>query len=421
MNDSETVASVAEKTSQLEASVQEHPYSALSQYALLCNYLATAHPDADKQLKKTALYFPNAHWLQYQLYRQKFSKPMGYGHSTSVEKEEKVQQHFGVVSEEQLQELKAYEMKTFDKDADFSDEQPRIEEPNENVNLKLLESEIPSHEHESETALAENMESSFDAEISQPTDIKYDDAALEEIGKYESEEPVTVDDEFSIEYPSVTEEPEADEAETSVNDSAEENTAAIPGESYSTFSESPEGQAIAEEVETDPRLTEPDPVAMTKEDAEPTSSINEDAEQPPDDSEGELRIPGIKEVPATGGLAFEPLHTVDYFASQGIILNEEIIANDKLGSQMRSFTDWLKSMKKLHPERMALSSLADDIVENASDNANIDAEVLTESMAEVLIKQDKRGKAIEMYQKLSLINPSKSAYFAAKIEKIKSD
>jgi len=41
-------------------------------------------------------------------------------------------------------------------------------------------------------------------------------------------------------------------------------------------------------------------------------------------------------------------------------------------------------------------------------------------MAEVLVKQGKSEKAIEMYQKLSLLNPSKSAYFAAKIERIKS-
>jgi hypothetical protein len=37
-----------------------------------------------------------------------------------------------------------------------------------------------------------------------------------------------------------------------------------------------------------------------------------------------------------------------------------------------------------------------------------------------LIKQNKQEKAIEMYEKLSLMNPSKSAYFAAKIESLKT-
>src|SRR6185312_15634128 len=45
-------------------------------------------------------------------------------------------------------------------------------------------------------------------------------------------------------------------------------------------------------------------------------------------------------------VSFEPLHTVDYFASQGIKINEEALANDHLVKQVKSFTAWLKSMKK---------------------------------------------------------------------------
>lgn len=121
-------------------------------------------------------------------------------------------------------------------------------------------------------------------------------------------------------------------------------------------------------------------------------------------------------------IAFEPLHTVDYFASQGIKINEELLANDKLGSQMKSFTAWLKSMKKLHPGKLEEQSLATEkLIQTAADESNINTEILTEAMAEVLIKQNKKEKAIEMFSKLSLINPSKSAYFAARIESIKSN
>lgn len=120
-------------------------------------------------------------------------------------------------------------------------------------------------------------------------------------------------------------------------------------------------------------------------------------------------------------IAFEPLHTVDYFASQGIKINEELLTNDKLGSQMKSFTAWLKSMKKLHPGKLEEQSLATEkLIQTSADESNINTEILTEAMAEVLIKQNKKEKAIEMFSKLSLINPSKSAYFAAKIESIKS-
>ena len=46
-------------------------------------------------------------------------------------------------------------------------------------------------------------------------------------------------------------------------------------------------------------------------------------------------------------------------------------------------------------------------------------EVITETMAEVLAKQGMREKAMEMYRKLSLLEPEKSAYFAQKIEQLK--
>lgn len=121
-------------------------------------------------------------------------------------------------------------------------------------------------------------------------------------------------------------------------------------------------------------------------------------------------------------ITFEPLHTVDYFASQGIKINEELLTNDKLGSQMKSFTAWLKSMKKLHPGKLDEQSLATEkLIQASADESNVNTEILTEAMAEVLIKQDKKDKAIEMFSKLSLINPSKSAYFAARIESIKSN
>ncbi|MEO6893602.1 MAG: hypothetical protein ABI136_01135 [Ginsengibacter sp.] len=119
-------------------------------------------------------------------------------------------------------------------------------------------------------------------------------------------------------------------------------------------------------------------------------------------------------------IPFEPLHTVDYFASQGIKLNEEALNNDQLGKQVKSFTAWLKSMKKLHPGQLPeQNEVIERLIQTSSEVSNQNVNVLTEAMAEVLVKQGKSEKAIEMYQKLSLLNPSKSAYFAAKIEILK--
>ena len=127
-----------------------------------------------------------------------------------------------------------------------------------------------------------------------------------------------------------------------------------------------------------------------------------------------------KELVVDDVIAFEPFHTVDYFASQGIKITEETIINDRLGVQMKSFTDWLKSMKKINTQLPAGDEQTDKKIQLIAEDSNAAAEVLTESMAEVLVKQGKSAKAIEIYQKLSLINPDKSAYFAAQISILKT-
>ncbi len=118
-------------------------------------------------------------------------------------------------------------------------------------------------------------------------------------------------------------------------------------------------------------------------------------------------------------LLFEPLHASDYFASQGIKLSEAVAESDKLGKQLKSFTAWLKTMKKVHPDKMqAGDATVDTAVRSLAEKSNAEEDVITEAMAEAYILQNKREKAIELYTKLSLLNPSKSAYFAAKIDSL---
>ena len=50
-----------------------------------------------------------------------------------------------------------------------------------------------------------------------------------------------------------------------------------------------------------------------------------------------------------------------------------------------------------------------------------DRDVVTEAMAEVWIKQGQTEKALDVYNKLSLLNPSKSSYFAGLIENLKKN
>ncbi|TAF49631.1 MAG: hypothetical protein EAZ62_09065 [Sphingobacteriia bacterium] len=115
------------------------------------------------------------------------------------------------------------------------------------------------------------------------------------------------------------------------------------------------------------------------------------------------------------------LHTVDYFGSQGIFLDLTKIPQDKLTTQLRKFTDWLKDMKSYNPQAIDLgtSPESEKAVAETALVSNESREILTETMAEVLAKQGQMDKAIQLYIKLSFSNPEKSAYFAAKIEQLK--
>jgi len=124
---------------------------------------------------------------------------------------------------------------------------------------------------------------------------------------------------------------------------------------------------------------------------------------------------------ALSEMTFEPYHTVDYFASQGIKFKEEEKPTDRFGQQLKSFTDWLKTMKKL-PEpggpgepNISIEREVEKIAEQSIEDRN----VITEAMAEVWEKQGNMEKAIAIYHKLSLHNPAKSLYFASKIEQLK--
>ena len=123
--------------------------------------------------------------------------------------------------------------------------------------------------------------------------------------------------------------------------------------------------------------------------------------------------------PPVSDLAFEPFHTVDYFASQGIRLSQEEISRDKFGKQLKSFTEWLKTMKRLPAQTAPLDAVTEEKLEHLAEDSVHNPEVVTETMAEVWLKQGNTQKAIETYNKLSLQNPSKSAYFAALIENLK--
>ncbi len=147
------------------------------------------------------------------------------------------------------------------------------------------------------------------------------------------------------------------------------------------------------------------------------------------ENEAPLHIPfNISKEPVTeDSITFEPLHTSDYFASVGIKFSEEAKPVDRLGQQMKSFTEWLKTMKKIHADQFAETGSApqsaaqtnEQHIQQLAEASNRDGEVLTEAMADVLVQQGRVTKAVEVLEKLSLLNPGKITYFAAKINQLK--
>ena len=151
-------------------------------------------------------------------------------------------------------------------------------------------------------------------------------------------------------------------------------------------------------------------VEMIREDKKPEALETQTALQEP-------KNPNPKTEPE---ISFEPYHTVDYFASQGIKLSQEEVSKDKFGKQLKSFTDWLKTMKRLPANQVGqMDTTSEKKVSHLAEDSVHNSDVITEAMAEVWLKQGNREKAIETYNKLSLLNPSKRSYFATLIENLK--
>ena len=155
-----------------------------------------------------------------------------------------------------------------------------------------------------------------------------------------------------------------------------------------------------------------------------------DATDPGEDNAYDLNSPGINpgDLIKMAGLdqhyetelSFEPLHLTDYFASVGVSLPPEE-QPDVFGRQSRSFTGWIRAMKRIHPEKSTtpFTQSESEQIRAVADQSNEQEEVLIETMAGIYAMQGLTNKAIDIYEKLSLLNPEKSAIFATKLSELK--
>ncbi|RYZ50573.1 MAG: hypothetical protein EOP49_13720 [Sphingobacteriales bacterium] len=144
----------------------------------------------------------------------------------------------------------------------------------------------------------------------------------------------------------------------------------------------------------------------------------------------------------------KPLFSEDYFLYQGIEIPEpgskpeEKPKPEKALMVVMSYAEWLmhfktkterekqeledkKALKSMWQKEKLAAALEEEneeipesVFEMAVNSITKEEGLVSESLAEILQKQGKYDKAIDMYRKLSLRNPQKSTYFAHKIEQI---
>ncbi|SHL64109.1 hypothetical protein SAMN05444266_104253 [Chitinophaga jiangningensis] len=136
-------------------------------------------------------------------------------------------------------------------------------------------------------------------------------------------------------------------------------------------------------------------------------------------------------------LIFQPLYTDDYFAYKRLKDPEHADELSVQGeAEMKSFTSWLREIKdnfagktnkdwyqqQLHRiyEEDEEPEISETVEKMALDSIRINNDIVSETLADIWVRQRQYQNAIQIYQKLSLLNPDKNAYFAQKIKELKS-
>lgn len=351
------------KMETIEKLANEYPYFTPGQYLFAAKLKNEDHPLAAAQAVKTALFFPNSYWLQFQL---------------------------DAINEVAIDEAPRNEMDTailksiYQKDKEWDDVINTLPNP------EITEDPINQWEPEEKSIPIEKSEV-IQSAITIPT-IESVREMMKGIDGSTST-PVIEPEEFKTE---------------DVVEHKDEPEIFMPVFSTLASAELQPEQEYSEQLETKSVL--PD---QEKSDAKIASILSAQFAEfkKPLEQDAQLEIENAQ----------EKLHTIDYFASQGIQIDLSQIPQDKLTTKLRKFTDWLKDMRNHSPNPIDLGT-SPESEKKAAETAlisNESKEILTETMAEVLVKQGQVDKAIQLFIKLSFSNPEKSAYFAEKIQLLK--
>ena len=90
------------------------------------------------------------------------------------------------------------------------------------------------------------------------------------------------------------------------------------------------------------------------------------------------------------------------------------LADDKKTNQRKIIDQFIEARPRIHPQQDEPASSGDMSIESVEEKDGL----FTETLAHIYLKQGFYSKAIFIYNKLSLMFPEKSSYFARQIEKI---
>lgn len=93
---------------------------------------------------------------------------------------------------------------------------------------------------------------------------------------------------------------------------------------------------------------------------------------------------------------------------------------NKKNNQIEIIEKFIADDPRIDIRNKAMSEGEQDQVDLAEKSLKKPDSFITETMAKLMVKQGKVKRALDIYQKLSLKFPEKSAYFASQIEKVKS-
>ena len=102
------------------------------------------------------------------------------------------------------------------------------------------------------------------------------------------------------------------------------------------------------------------------------------------------------------------------FELPSVVEEPKTIENKKQKQQFDLIDRFIKNEPRIIPKEISNDHSHDLASESASDT-----EFLTETLAEIYVRQKKYERAIEMFEKLSLKFPQKSVYFASRVSEIK--